>query len=220
MRLVADDLVAAGYGVAAPLLPGHGTHIEHMTSAGWREWVRASAEAADDVIGSGARLHVGGLSMGGLLGILLATAFDFASLTTINAPLRTSDPRIHLSMLVHGSARVVAEPEREHPPGFAADYDHGYRDSPVGSVGDLYLLMRAARKALPKISAPTLVIQSRVDQTVHPKSGSMIYDRAGSAFKRLVWLEESSHVATLDTERHRVSSEMIRHIQDADRLRT
>jgi carboxylesterase len=215
LRLLADDLAAAGYGVAAPLLPGHGTTIEQMTAVGWREWVRAAAEAADDIAGSGARLHVAGLSMGGLLGILIATAFDLASLTTINAPLRIFDWRVHLSGWVHGSDRVVVQPEAERGPGFASDYDYGYRDTPVGAVADLYRLMRGARAALPKVAAPTLVIQSRADETVRHQSGSIIYDRARSPFKRLVWLDQSSHVATLDVERDRVATEIIRHVGDA-----
>lgn len=214
LRLLADDLAAAGYGVAAPLLPGHGTSIEEMTAFGWRDWVRAAAEAAEDIAQSGARLHVGGLSMGGLLAILLATAFDVASLTTVNAPLRVFDWRVHLSGLVHGSDRVVELAEPDRAPDFASDYDHGYRDTPVGAVADLYLLMRGARKALPKVAAPVLVIQSHADETVRHQSGTIIYERAGSPYKRLVWLERSSHVATLDVERHQVAKEMVRHVKE------
>lgn len=211
-RLLAADLVAAGFGVTVPLLPGHGTAISAMTTVGWKDWLRTAAEAADDVLASGARLHLGGLSMGGLLGILLATTFEVATLTTINTPLRTFEWRIHLSPLVKGSPKVITRAEPERPDGFAADYDHGYRDTPIGSVADLRILMRSARRALPRVTVPSLVIQSRTDETVRPVSGSIIHDRIGSSRRRLVWLEESTHVATIDVERHRVAEEMIHHI--------
>ena len=218
LRLIADDLVAAGFGVTAPLLPGHGTTIEDMLHVGWRDWLRAAAEAADDVLATGARLHVGGLSMGGLIAILLATAFEPASLTTINTPIRTFEWRIRFSGLVKGSPRVIDEPEPERPPGFASGYDWGYPDTPVGAVADLYVLMRAARRALPQVAAPTLVIQSHADQTVRPASGKIIYDGVGAAVRRMVWLQDSSHVATLDVERHEVAAEMARHLRDAQGL--
>jgi carboxylesterase len=218
LRLIADDLVTAGFGVTVPLLPGHGTTIKAMLDVGWRDWLGAAAEAADDVLASGAKLHVGGLSMGGLLAILLATTFEPVSVTTINTPIRTFEWRIRFSALVKGSPRVIDEPEPERAPGFASGYDWGYRETPVGSVADLYLLMRAARNALPHVSAPTLVIQSHADKTVRPASGSIIYDGVGAAVRRMVWLEDSSHMATLDVERHEVAAEMARHLRDAQGL--
>ncbi len=217
-RLLADDLVAAGYGVTVPLLPGHGTSIEELLHVGWRDWLRTAAEAADDVLASGARLHLGGLSMGGLLAILLATSFEASSLTTLNTPMRTFEWRVRFSPLVKGSSRVIEEPPPDRAAGFAEDYDWGYEGTPIGSVADLYVLMRAARKALPRVTVPTLVVQSHADQTVRPVSGSIIYDNVGAPRRRLVWLTESSHMATLDVERHEVGVQMVRHLRDAQGL--
>lgn len=219
LRLIAEDLVQAGYGAVAPLLPGHGTEIEHMLAHGWRDWVRAAAEPAAEVESRGARLHVAGLSMGGLLAILLAAVFDVTSLTTINAPIRVFDRRVPLSFLVRGTRRIVEQEDPERPLGFAVDHDHGYRDSPIGTVADLYLLMRSARRALPKVTAPTFVIQGRADETVRHESAGFIYERAGSPYKRLLWLEESAHVATLDVERVTLARELVRHLGEAKRMR-
>lgn len=217
-RLLADDLAAAGFGVTVPLLPGHGTSIEAILQVGWRDWVRAAAEAADDVLASGARLHLGGLSMGGLLAILLATSFQATSLTTINTPMRTFEWRVHFSPLVKGSARVIEEDEPERVAAFASEFDWGYQGTPIGAVADLYLLMRAARRALPKVGIPTLVVQSHADETVRPVSGSIVYDGVGAPVRRLLWLRESSHVATLDVERHEVAVHMVRHLREAKGL--
>lgn len=215
LRLLADDLVAAGFGVTVPLLPGHGTSIDDLLRVGWRDWLRAAAEAADDVLSSAARLHLGGFSMGGLLAILLATSFEATSLTTINTPMRTFEWRVRFSPLVKGSRRVIVDDPQEREPGFAADFDWGYHGTPIGSVADLYVLMRAARRALPKVRIPTLVMQSHADQTVRPVSGTIIYDHVGAAVRRQVWLSESSHVATLDVERHDVAAQMVLHLRDA-----
>ena len=62
------------------------------------------------------------------------------------------------------------------------------------------------------------MIQSHADQTVRPASGKIIYDGVGAAVRRMVWLQDSSHVATLDVERHEVAAEMARHLRDAQGL--
>jgi carboxylesterase len=215
LRLLANDLVSAGFGVSVPLLPGHATSIEALLRVGWRDWLRTAAAAADGVLASGARLHLGGLSMGGLLAILLATSFEATSLTTINTPMRTFEWRVRFSPLVKGSTRVIEDEPPERADGFEEDYDWGYQGTPIGSVADLYVLMRAARRALPRVGVPTLVVQSHADQTVRPVSGRIIYEKVGAPKRRLVWLQESSHVATLDVERHEVAAQMVHHLQVA-----
>jgi carboxylesterase len=218
LRLVGADLAAAGYGVVAPLLPGHGTHISHIVETGWQDWVRAAAEAAQRIEDTGARLHLGGLSMGGLLAILLSLPFSAISLTTINSPISLHSRTAFFSPLLRGSGRVRRYPSPDRHPEFAEDYAHHYEGTPVGSVADVLVLIRAAKRALPRVAAPSLVIQSRIDETVRPESAAYIYDRLGAPFKRLVWLEASAHVATLDSERHRVAEEMVRHLRDAKGL--
>jgi carboxylesterase len=156
--------------------------------------------------------------MGGLLAILLASSFEATSLTTINTPMRTFERRVRFSPLVKGSSRVIEDEPAMRGEAFAEEYDWGYEGTPIGSVADLYVLMRAARHALPRVGAPTLVIQSHADQTVRPVSGTIIYERVGAAERRLVWLHESSHLATLDVERHEVGVQMVRHLRDAQGL--
>ncbi len=218
LRLLGADLAAAGYGVVAPLLPGHGTDIKDIVGTGWRDWVRVAAEAAHDIGEGGAHLHLGGLSMGGLLAVLLSIPFDAVSLTTINAPIHIYSRTAWFSAAMRGSTRVRTYEKGARHPDYAHDYAHQYDGTPVGSVADLLDIMRAAKKTLPRVTAPSLVIQSRTDETVRPRSAGYIYERLGASFKRLVWLEQSAHVATLDVERDRVAEEMVRHLRDAEGL--
>lgn len=218
MRLLAADLAEAGFGVIAPLLPGHGTHVDDLVETGWRDWVRAGAEAAQRVEDSRKRLHIAGLSMGGLLGVLLAVPFPVVSLTTINSPIHIYSRTAALARLTRGSRRVQHYPPQERHPDFAHDYAHHYEGTPVGAVADLFDVMRAAKRALPLVGAPALVVQSQMDETVRPASGTYIYERLGSPFKRLVWLERSAHLATLDVERGRIAEELVRHLRDAQGL--
>lgn len=218
LRPLGHRLSDAGYGVVAPLLPGHGTVIADVQATGWRDWVEGATEAALGIIDRGQRLHVAGLSMGGLISVLLAATMDVASLTTINAPYSVHSRTLRYSWFVRGSDRIRIEADPELPEGYLADHHLGYRDTPVGVAAELFDLIRAMRVALPKVTAPTLVIQSRTDLTVKPESGRQIYERLTTAYRQLVWLEGSAHVATLDGERDRIADDVIAHLAAAEVL--
>jgi carboxylesterase len=200
-RLMAAVLADHGYGVSAPLLSGHGTDVEHMVGTGWRDWLRDAATAADAVTGSGDRLHIVGLSMGGLLGLLIAPSFGAATLTTINAPLRVYSRRARVAWLARGSGRILDEEPPEPYDEEAQPYAHQYDASPVGTVAELFDLVRASRASLSRVTCPTLIVQSRVDETVRPGSAEIIRDGIAADDKRILWLERSRHVALLDGER-------------------
>lgn len=212
MRPLAERLAAAGLTVAAPLLPGHGTTVTDLQRTGWRDWVAGALEVSMTYLDAGRRVHVCGLSMGGAISVLLAATLDVASLTTINAPYSVFSRTLRFAPLLRGSDRIRTDPAPLRSEGFLTGYDFGYPDTPIGVAADLYDIIRAARTALPMVSVPALVFQSQGDLTVKPTSGHKIYDGLSSPVKRLVWLEKSGHVATLDVELDTVAAEMLEHI--------
>ena len=211
-RLLADELIALGYSVSAPLYPGHGTRVEDMLATGWRDWLRSAAEAADELTRLGKRLHLIGLSMGGVISILLAPTFDAATLATINAPMKIQSKRARVARLARGSKRIVRQQPLPPPVGAGAAYYHQYSDTPIGKLGDLFDLVRAARRTLEQVECPTLIVQSRVDETVQPESAKIIYDALGSDDKRLLWLDDSRHVAIIDQEREAIFGAIFGHL--------
>jgi len=199
--------------VITPLLAGHGTRIEDLVGTTRRDWVASAAEPALEIVASGKRLHLVGLSMGGVIAVLLAPVFGAASLTTIDAPQRVRNWRTRFAWLMRGSTRI--EPGTGEVPiqQDMVEYQQQYEGTPVGTVADLMDLVRAARRALPRVECPALVIQSLTDETVKPISGQIIFDHLGSARKRLLWLEHSRHVATLDSERDVLTAAVIDHLE-------
>lgn len=73
--------------------------------------------------------------------------------------------------------------------------------------------MAVARELLPRVVCPALVFVSRDDHVVPPENSPYIYDHIGSAEKRLVWLEDSYHVATLDNDKESIAAETLAFIQ-------
>lgn len=209
LRELGAVLNEAGFAVVAPLLAGHGTSLEDMAETGWRDWMRTAAEAATEIVAGGPRLHLVGLSLGGVIALLLAAVFDAASVTTISAPQRVWDRRSKLATLYRGSKRIdLGEPPLPVPDD-VVQYQQQYTGTPVGTVAELGDLIVAVRHNLHRVTCPALVIQSRVDETVKPVSAEIIYDGLGSSDKGLVWLEKSRHVAVLDVERDVIAAAIL-----------
>jgi carboxylesterase len=215
MRDLGQRLNDAGYTVVGPLLAGHGTTLDDMATTGWRDWLGSAAEPAMDILEGGDTLHLVGLSMGGIISLLLATSLDAASVTTINAPLLVRDRRSYLAGLYRGSKRIEhAEPPVAAPPEMRK-YQQQYNGTPLGTAAELADLIRAARRSLSKVTCPALIIQSKTDETVRPKSATIIYDGLGSADKGIVWLECSRHVAVVDVEREAIAASILEHLRSA-----
>jgi carboxylesterase len=214
-RLLAPALNQAGYTVTAPLLPGHGTSIDDMAAHTGEDWLTASVKAALEV-GDHRRLHLIGLSLGGLISILIARPTGAASVTTINAPVRFRDPTIYLAPLLH-PLRPRVERRNTDPPSLddeARPLWITYAGFPTRRAVDLLAISRRALREAKRLRRPALVIQSRTDETVRPSSGRIL-KRALGPHAEMVWLERSLHNALLDGARDQVRDAILRRLQTA-----
>jgi carboxylesterase len=66
--------------------------------------------------------------------------------------------------------------------------------------------VRMARKSLPQVVAPTLIIQSREDPRVAQDVAESALDALGATDKKLVWVEGAGHIITVDYGRELVFS--------------
>jgi carboxylesterase len=200
-RHLGGDLANRGYTVNAPLLPGHGRTIEALGQVRRSDWMAATLDAIREV-GDHHRVHVVGLSMGGLLGVVAATRIPIATLTTINSPIRFRDHRIRFARIARHFRTEVRWSEAPAPvldPAVARYWIHldGF---PVVAAAELFTLSRHALRVAPRVTCPALVIQSKADDTTHPASGSKLRGALGGD-TRLLWLEHSMHNALFDAER-------------------
>lgn len=204
LRPLGELLHQAGFTVVAPRLAGHGASIDDLAGAGAEDWIESARRGADSVADH-RRLHLVGLSMGGLIAILLAGPTAGATITTINSPIRFRDRRILLTPFLHRVRPVVWWPEEDTPriDPEVADLWVTYPGFPTAAAAELLRLSRRARRAARRLRRPSLVIQSRADQMVHPSSG-VVLARALGPGCRLMWLEDSIHNALLDRDRHLV----------------
>lgn len=200
-RHLGGQLADLGYTVNAPLLPGHGRTIEDLGRVRRDDWCEATLDAIREV-GDHHRVHVVGLSMGGLLGVVAATRTGVTTLTTINTPVRFRDRRIRFARIARFFRRDVRWPQAPAPildPDVAPYWIHldGF---PLIAAAELFTLSRRALRVAPRVTCPSLVIQSKTDDTTHPASGRKLRDALGGS-SRLLWLEHSMHNALFDDER-------------------
>ena len=216
LRMLGDHLHDEGFTVHAPLYAGHGTTLEEMVEMDWRDWIRSSVEAAAELADRCERIHIAGLSMGGIIGVLIAPTFGATSLTTINAPIITHSRLLRFARAWH-FLQPMRPPGTPEPPedAVAALYYQQYHGAPTRSAGDLLDLMRAAKRNLGRVRCETLIIQSRTDETVRPESAEILYEGIAAPYKRIHWLDDARHVALLDDDRDEIHRIIVRHLNSS-----
>jgi len=212
MRFLGEHLAGAGCTVLGVRLFAHATRQEDMLRARWRDWV-ASAEDGLHLLGEACdRVVVMGLSMGGILALLLAAEHAVSGVVALSTPYDSPDPRLRLRPLAAFLTlfwRFARKgPPDWHDPTVAADHLE-YPLAPVRGGVELYDILAELRRRLPTVTCPALVIHSRGDLTVRGSSAEAIVAHMGSGDKKLVWVENSGHVVTRDAERERVFAEVL-----------
>ncbi len=85
---------------------------------------------------------------------------------------------------------------------------------PLSAPINLIELSATVRPRVSRLSQPTLVVHSHQDHVCpYDRNVEFLMARLGSAHKRLVELQESFHVITVDTEKDRVAAEVIAFVQ-------
>lgn len=79
-----------------------------------------------------------------------------------------------------------------------------YGVTTAGAIRQLLEVTRIARRSLPSIAAPTLILQSRNDNRVSRRTAEYAYRAIPVAEKRLVFVERGGHVLTVDHDRDTV----------------
>ena len=214
VRMLGDHLNANGYNVHGPLLEGHGTSLEHMEKTGRSDWLESARQGYSRLAEVSDRIHVFGFSMGGLLCLNLAAGLPVASLTTLNTPIKLQDRRQPFARILQHFQRFhMWEGDEPEPAGEAARYWVGYEGVPVRGAVQLLDLIRETRARLPDVTAPLLVIQSRVDESVRAVSAEIIMEKTSSFQKELVWLERSRHNSLLYDERDVIHDKVLAHLR-------
>lgn len=201
MRKLANELAARGYTVRCITLPGHGTSETEMAKSDWQQWLHAAKEAAYEMMQEVRIFTVCGLSMGGVLALLVAQQMKADACVTISAPTAVQNPLLPFAGILSPFKPRIAwreNPERQKKLDTA--YDFGYSGFPSAKAADLYKLICLARRNLFNITCPILCIQSEADHIISPKSADEILSGVNSEIRQKLWLRDVPHVCTISKE--------------------
>lgn len=210
---LAKKLHKGGYGVYAPLLPGHGRTMAEFSKSTADDWAAAARDAFAAMHSRHASVSVVGLSMGGALAIALAAeSSDVAALALI-APYIEMPVRIRAAASTHRLwGKLAGEFSAQNPLSIrdpiAREKSLAYGRVTGSSLFQLLKVVRRARKALKKVKAPTLLIQSREDPRCSMRGAERAMEVLGAQEKKLVWTQGAGHVITVDYGRERVYREV------------
>lgn len=215
VRLLAEQLHAQNYTISAPLLPGHYTTPEELSEIHWHEWLDAVDFAYQMLATRCTRIFVGGESTGAVLALQLASKYPDIVGVLAYAPAI----KLQISLIDQIKLRLafpfVPLLLKEYLDRNA--YWQGYKVTPTKSIIQLLNFQRATLKLLPRIHQPVLVVQGRLDTTIHPRSGEIIHSKISSPAKakQLHWMENSYHVVLLDEELDQITDLTLQFIKDS-----
>lgn len=200
MRPWGEHLGALGYGVAVPLLPGHGTTWQELNTLRWADWYAELTRTFDALRAEHDAVVVGGLSMGGALVLRLAAdrPDEVAGVMVVNPAVATKRLDVKLlPVLKHLVPSFPAIANDIKKPGVD---ENGYDRTPLKAIHSLIRAWPSLRTDLPRITAPLIYFRSADDHVVDDASEPLVLDGISSTDVTRIALPESFHVATLDND--------------------
>lgn len=212
IRFLGEEIAEEGYTVYGPRLTGHGTSHEDMEKASYQDWVKNVEDGYYKLKETCADIFVCGLSMGGTLTLYLAENHpEIKGIMPINAAINMPEMIKNYKILSKSETRFVE--------GIGSDIkkegviELAYSKTPVKSISDIIALTENVRKSLVKITSSALIIKSREDHVVPPGNSDEIISNISSVDKKLLELQNSYHVATLDYDKELIAKECIAFIR-------
>ncbi len=228
--LISLPLRSRGVHLITPSIEGY-TEADRRRFSRWQAWVDAAVVAIRAQVDVSKPFVLGGLCSGGMLAAAVAARGEFNVHTLVMlAPSFGYDgwSRTHswnwrrLGYFLRVDRFISV---RERPPyGIKnqkirawVDRDMQQRASsaagpsmlPLWAIGQSEKLMAHVKAALPTLHTPTVMIHSRLDEICTLDVVRRALETLPPGANRLVVLEDSYHMITMDNDRHQVTAELL-----------
>src|SRR5256714_4752455 len=164
MHYMKDALVADGYTVSAPLLPGRGTRPSDMFGLCWEDWMSFALASYDELARDHENVVVGGLSAGATMALDIALRRKPSAVLLCATALGMGTPIAYLAPYVWRVIKQVPSPASD-----LVDLNAGakcYDPAPVRAVAELIHGIGLVRRRLGEIRCPALVAHALSDRLV------------------------------------------------------
>lgn len=195
---------------------GHAEPPENILKSSPHRWYRQTIEAYDFLKSEGYdKIFVAGVSIGGVLGLLLSQDRDVTGAATICSPMFIKS---HKELL--GSYTAYAENFKrrfENKNQAAIDDEiNASLDDAHDMLDDINAVIGRAANALEDIFDPVFTAQGALDEVIDPESANVIYNSIASepSEKRLKFYENSGHVLTIDKDKNELFNDLYEFMQE------
>jgi carboxylesterase len=202
LRYLAERLNATGYTVSVPLLPGHGRSPRDFVRVSATAYLAAAREALDQLRQRAAWVGVGGLSMGAAIAAQLAAESPDVRVLVLMAPYLTPPSAVRW-MARTSAAWGLVQPyldgrgETSVHDAAARSASYAYGVFPPSALRALVDTAAAGLAALGRVTAPTIVINSRQDNRI-PEALAAEATATLRAPTERHWVAGCGHVITVD----------------------
>ncbi len=206
MHYMKDALVAEGYTVSAPLLPGRGTRPSDMFGLSWEDWMSSALAEYDKLARDHEDVIVGGLSAGATMTLDIALRRKPSAVLLFATALGMGNPIAYLAPYVYRVLKQVPSPASD-----LVDLNAGakcYDPAPVRAVAELLHGIGLVRRRLGEIRSPALVAHAVTDRLVPVHYAHELAAGLGGPVTTL-YLDGTGHAITVDARRHEVAEASI-----------
>ena len=217
LRPVLDALHAVGYRVHAPRLVGHGTSPEALQHTRWEDWLATARRAFDALAAEHARVHVVGMSMGSLVGIVVAheRGARVGGLVCMATPLKlklTDQLVLSVAQRLPLPEALPFVPKTGGPdvsdPAVAAAMP-SYDRIPLGAAASVLDGQRAATDRAPRLTVPVLIQHGRHDHVAPVHNAQRLRALLRTPRRRVIIYPRSWHILPLDVDTDQVVTDVV-----------
>lgn len=227
---VVGPLRAAGYKVITPQYKGYSDSRDSFSVGHWQDWLEEALKSFDFLIEHFDSVSLGGLCSGAILALAVATRrSDQVRALTLLSPTLFYDgwalpwlvrlrhlgyytPLRYFWSIPERAPYGVKNPQMrqwiEREMAERKSSVAGAARLPLASIFEVEQLIRHIKPQLSRIVSPALLLHAREDEVTSLRSPHFLMKHLGSRDKRLIVLEDSYHMITLDNDRRRVIAEM------------
>ena len=197
---LAQFLSRKGFRVSARNLPGHGTTVEDCNATKYTDWLRFVDENLAELSAECDELYVIGLSMGGVLGLYLASLFPINKLVLGATVLNFKEPfKVNYIVPLVNRFIVKQKKVKKFTKNKHKRYS-GYDHYPLIALNEFRKLNNYVIKRLKRVKCPTLYVHSKIDKLSVPSNVDLVMNNISSEIKNKLIVENASHHLFYDSQ--------------------
>lgn len=225
MKHYGKQIARKGLSVVCPVLAGHCASIDALSQTSWQQWLASIEAVFLEMRKHYKTVFISGLSMGALIALLLAEKYqaEVAGVILLSVTffydgwnIPAFKQRFLLPLVLYSPLRYFLQWEETAPYGIKCERTRamvaavlenkdaqtsekiGYFKTPATVIYQSVKLIQAARKCLPEVTTPVLIVHSTEDDMASLKNAYVVEKEISSPRIDTFYIGDTYHVLTLD----------------------